>query len=76
VEPIIEQKQGDLAFDIWIENSYSTKWESQFFDLKEEKEVVEYGELPLSLETFLELYKDPRRHKFVFVPKPKSPPLT
>jgi hypothetical protein len=49
VEPIIEQKQGDLAFDIWIENSYSTKWESQFFDLKEEKEVVEYGELPLSL---------------------------
>lgn len=72
---MVEQKQSELSFEMWIQNSYSVKWESQYFDLKEEKDVVQYGEMPFSLETYLELYRDPRKHKFVLLPKPKAQPL-
>jgi hypothetical protein len=53
-----------------VEGHFTVKSESQYFDIVDTARPMDYGEAPLSLDTYLEIFQDPRMHKFVFTLKP------
>ena len=58
------------AITLHLMGKFEYAWESEYFDLEAIKnDNIEYGSIPFSLETFLELYKDPRIWEVVLRPK-------
>lgn len=62
--------KDEYKVNFYIQNQFTYEWHSEYFDFEViSNEANEFGSIPFSLETFLQIYRNPKNWDIILRPK-------